>query len=230
MNGLRLEYCGEWHEVPADRPFCIGREGDIVVDDNPYLHRRFLEIVCRDDLWWLVNVGRQLSATISEPAGRFQAWLAPDAHLPIVFEHMRVRFTAGPTTYDFGLHTAGGVFDLTPVADVERGSTTLGRVTLTDEQRKLVVALAEPALRAEHTGRITLPSSAEAAARLGWPITKFNRKLDNVCQKLKKAGVRGVHGEAGNLASDRRSRLVEYAMAVRLVTIADLAELDGPKP
>ena len=71
-----------------------------------------------------------------------------------------------------------------------------------------------------------LPSSAEAAERLGWTITKFNRKLDNVCQKLQRLGVRGLHGGPDRLASNRRTRLIEYAVATRLVTRADLALLD----
>jgi hypothetical protein len=71
-----------------------------------------------------------------------------------------------------------------------------------------------------------LPSSNGAADRLGWTVTKFNRKLDNVCDKLEKLGVRGLHGERGELASGRRSRLVEYAIATRLVTRDDLTLLE----
>ncbi len=67
-----------------------------------------------------------------------------------------------------------------------------------------------------------LPTSSQAAKRLGWTTTKFNRKLDNVCDKLSKLGVRGLQGDLGALASNRRARLVEYALAVRLVTRHDL--------
>lgn len=227
MNSVaKLEFCGEWHVLPSDRHFVIGREGDLVIDDNPYLHRRFLDIEHRDEFWWMANRGNQLSATLSDREGRFQAWLAPGAHVPLVFEAMTVRFTAGATSYDFNVFLPSPIFEFTPLAGPSDGSTTLGRVVFTPEQHLLVVALAEPSLRTDGTGRSPVPSSAEAASRLRWPLTKFNRKLDNVCQKLKRAGVRGLHGEAGNLASDRRARLVEYAMAVRLVTPADLALLD----
>jgi hypothetical protein len=100
----------------------------------------------------------------------------------------------------------------------EQGDTTIGRVVMTPDQLRLVLALAEPALRGTGRAGSTLPSSGEAAQRLGWKTTKFNRKLDNVCQKLAAQGVRGLHGEPGRLASNRRARLVEYALAVRLVT------------
>ncbi|MBE3075508.1 MAG: hypothetical protein IMZ75_11300, partial [Actinobacteria bacterium] len=62
-------------------------------------------------------------------------------------------------------------------------------------------------------------------------VTRFNRKLDNVCQKLADAGNRGLHGGIGNLASNRKSRLVEHALSTRLVTARDLVLLDdGTNP
>jgi hypothetical protein len=225
---LRLDFCGEVIELDADRPFYIGRDADLVVDDNPYLHRRFLEISWHDGLWWLANIGGQLAATLADDGSRVQAWLAPGTRLPVVFPLTAVRFTAGRTSYELSLHLSAPLFSgiLEDPDEVSDAATTLGRVALTHDQRLLIVALAEPALRASHAHSVNLPSSSEAAARLDWPITKFNRKLDNVCQKLKQAGVQGLHGDSGNLASNRRSRLVEYALAVRLVTAADLDLLE----
>jgi hypothetical protein len=71
-----------------------------------------------------------------------------------------------------------------------------------------------------------MPTSAQAAERLGWPLTTFNRKLDNVCDKLDKLGVAGLRGGAGKLATSRRTRLVEYAVATHLVGQEDLPLLD----
>jgi len=227
VTDLQLEFCGEWFDIAPTTPFVIGRDADLTIDDNRYLHRRFLEIAHRDGMWWITNLGGQLAATLSDEEGRFQAWLAPGAHLPVVFDTMTVRFTAGPTSYELSLHLPDPPFSPGAGSGPNDGTTTLGRVVLQGEQLLLVLALAEPALRSDGQGRRALPSSAEAAARLGWPLTKFNRKLDNVCQKLKKAGVRGLHGDVGRLASDRRARLVEYALAVRLVTPSDLRLLDG---
>ena len=90
-----------------------------------------------------------------------------------------------------------------------------------------MVALAEPFLRRGQGGATQIPSSADAASRLGWKVTKFNRKLDNVCQKLADAGTRGLHGGPGKLASNRKARLVEHALSTRLVTEADLVLLDS---
>ena len=66
----------------------------------------------------------------------------------------------------------------------------------------------------------------QALERLGWTLTKFNRKLDNVCEKLDQIGIRGLHGDPRRLAGGRRARLVEYALAARLVTPTDLVLLD----
>jgi hypothetical protein len=58
-------------------------------------------------------------------------------------------------------------------------------------------------------------------------MTTFNRTLDNVCEKLDKIGVDGLRGGRGKLAVNRRARLVEYAVATRLVSADDLETLDA---
>ena len=87
--------------------------------------------------------------------------------------------------------------------------------------------LLAPAITRRLLQRFTRGRSSEAAARLGCSMTTFNRKLDNVCEKLDKIGVDGLRGGRGKLATNRRARLVEYAVATRLVSTDDLALLDG---
>lgn len=224
MNPV-VEFCDEVIPV-GDDGLTIGRDADLEIDDNRFLHRRFLTISLHQGIWAIANVGDQLTATISDGSGRLEAFLAPGGVLPLVVEKTIVRFTAGPTSYEFVVKLDEPAFTTAPSHQVSSGETTVGEVSLTPDQRRLVLALAEPALRG--VGRVgsSLPSSGEAATRLGWTTTKFNRKLDNVCQKLAAVGVRGLHGEPGRLASNRRARLVEYALAVRLVTVHDLALLD----
>lgn len=225
-----IEFCGETISVTGT-PFTIGRDADLVVDDgNRFLHRHFLTLSEQQGIWLLTNVGGQLTATVSDPGGRLEAFLAPGAVLPLVFDETVVRFTAGPTTYELVVQLPDPSFVASDVDENDQGDTTIGRVVMTPDQLRLVLALAEPALRGTGRAGSTLPSSGEAAQRLGWPTTKFNRKLDNVCQKLAAQGVRGLHGEPGRLASNRRARLVEYALAVRLVTRDDLHLLDVEAP
>ena len=222
-----IDFCGV--ETPVDRePFTIGRDADLVLeDDNRHLHRQFLQLTSQHGVWLLRNVGSALTATASDMAGRLEAFLAPGAVLPLVFDETLVRFTAGPTTYEFSIRLPDPTFIAAPVDDGPGGGdTTVGRISMTPDQLRLVLALAEPVLRGDGRAATALPSNSDAAQRLGWKITRFNRKLDNVCQKLAAQGVRGLHGGPGQLASNRRARLVEYAIAVRMVTRDDLPLLD----
>lgn len=223
---MQVEFCGEWFTADPEEPFVIGREGPLEIDDNPYLHRRFLQVTHHEGLWWLDNVGSRLSATIADPEGNTQAWLAPGARLPVVYARTTVLFTAGPTTYELTLVNDEPTFLPTrPAEELEIGETTIGPVTLTESQHLLVLALAEPVLNGRGS-TASIPTSAEAANRLGWALTRFNRKLDNVCEKLHRHGVRGLRGGPGKLAVNRRARLVEHAVASRLVVPEQLPLLD----
>jgi len=224
---ISVEFCGEWYRVEEGEELTIGREADLDVDDdNPFLHRRFLTIVQVDSMWWLVNVGSRLSATITDGTGSMQAWLAPGARIPLVFDETKVVFTAGPTTYDLSVHADSPEFARIAGQDDPAGETTMGSVQLTESQKLLILALSEPMLAREGSGMSSVPTSAQAAQRLGWQMTKFNRKLDNVCDKLDRLGVRGLRGGPGKLASNRRARLVEHAVLSRLVVREDLPLLD----
>ena len=224
---ISVEFCGEWFRVADGQEMTIGREADLNVDDdNPFLHRRFLSIVQVESMWWLVNIGSRLSATITDGSGSMQAWLAPGARIPLVFDETKVVFTAGPTTYDLSAHTDSPEFERIAGPDDPAGETTVGSVQLTPSQKLLILALSEPMLTREGSGMSSVPTSAQAAKRLGWPLTKFNRKLDNVCDKLDRLGVRGLRGGPGKLASNRRARLVEHSVFSRLVSSEDLHLLD----
>ena len=227
--GVTVDFCGELFVADPAQPLTIGRTGDVEIDDNPYLHRNFLQVVEEGGLWWLANVGTTLTATVADKKGLFKAWLNPGARIPLALERFTVWFTAGPTTYDFDVIVDTPAFvatDTETKEEADTGETTVGRVSFTPDQKLLIIALAEPFLRRGQGGATQIPSSADAAARLGWKVTRFNRKLDNVCQKLADAGTRGLHGGPGKLASNRKARLVEHALSTRLVTEADLVLLD----
>ncbi|MGI6878882.1 hypothetical protein [Microbacterium sp. gxy059] len=225
---MRIDFSGEGFEVAPGDVFTIGREGDLQVDDNPYLHRVFLEVWHADGLWWLSNVGSRLTATVSSAGGAVQSWLSPGARLPLVFEETVVVFTAGPTTYEVGLCAPAAQYAVTrQVQESISGDTTVMPVRFTASQKQAIVALAEPMLRREGMSVSDLPSSAAAAERLGWSMSRFNRKLDNVCDKLDRMGVQGLRGAPGKLAMNRRARLVEYAVSSQLISRADLPLLDA---
>lgn len=226
---LTIDYCGEIVQVQDDVAFTIGRDADLVIDENPFLHRKFLRLQRERSMWTIVNVGTQLAATLADGDRVVQAWLAPGAQLPLVFARSTVWFTAGPTTYELDIVQEDAPFSVAVPETPATGTTTQGRTSLAPEQRLLLAALAEPMLRRRVRGAVNALSNAEVAERLGWTITKFNRKLDNLCQKFERLGVRGLHGGPQRLATDRKARLIEYALATRLIDEQDL-ELLGPHP
>lgn len=220
-----VEFCGVVTAIERT-PFTIGRDADLSVDDNPYLHRRLVAVDRIGALWTVTNVGSQLSVALVDRYRRVEAQLAPGGTLALSSSATTVRFGAGPTTYELTVHLPAGPVrrtrvPLVDVADVAGADVTVGRLDLSPEQLLLLVVLAEPVLRWGHPAA-AVPSNAAAAARLGWSITKFNRKLDTVCAKVAGRGVRGIRGGPRRLAVNRRALLVEHAVASRLVTVADL--------
>lgn len=222
-----VEYCNEHHPVAPGQTLTIGRDADLVIDDNPYLHRRFLAVSRTSELSTLRNIGDRLTATLLG-AGGLQAQLGPGTELHLAGGPTIVRFAAGSTAYELTVHAVSAVaLPCPPPGPPEDLAATQGPGRLSPEQRRLVTALAEHRLRGDVLLGATVPSSAAAARRLGWTPQKFNRTLDRVCHKLEQLGVRGLHGGPGELAANRRSRLVDYALTTGLVTAVDLACLPG---
>lgn len=224
---LRVDFAGELFTVTPPQRFSVGRQGDLELDDNPFLHRRFVEIAHSGDHWWVENVGSRLSLSLTDGHGLMRAVLGPSARMPIVFPRVVLSFAAGPTAYELYLMTTvAGFAPSHHPASYSSGDTTVGPERFTPAQRVLMLALAEPVLRRVGSGSSKIPASADAAKRLGWSITRFNRKLDNVCDKLSAAGVAGLRGTSSGQATNRRVALVEYAVSTLLVRAADLPMLD----
>ncbi|MDF1487699.1 hypothetical protein [Tessaracoccus caeni] len=226
MRRLEVELAGERHTLLPGQEFTMGRVGDLVIDDNPYLHRHFLKLSFAEGFWWLANVGARATAQLSDAVGLSRSTLTPGAKMPLVFGNTAVTFSAGPYCYELNLMVDEPAYEpITPETPAS-GDTTVGATTFTDSQLLAILALAEPLLRRTGTGAWQVPTAVQAARRLGWTQTRFNRKLDNVCDKLDRAGVRGLKGRVGKQALNRRAVLAEYAVNSRLVTAEHLPALD----
>jgi hypothetical protein len=232
---LHVEYCGEVTSLETSDELTFGRAGDVRIDDNPHLHRVLGRLWARGDQWWLTNEGRAISMQIADADSRSNVVLAPGAEIALSFPNSIVRFRAGLTDYELALRVPDREDeeelddDGDALWDDEFTDTiALGDVPLTDEQRLLLLALAEPTLRDPHT-KEELPANRAVARRLGWSITKFNRKLDNLCNRFAKLGVGGLRGSIDQLATDRRKRLVEHAVESGLVSADQLDRLP-PEP
>lgn len=228
MAQLTVVFIDEVHNLAPDDSLTFGRDADLVIDTNRYLHRRLGAFRHIDGTWWLSNLGSSLPLDIIDTNSPSRLSLAPGASIPLPFIECRVTFAAGQSTYELELEIEADEPAVALDVDTDETGTvtvTASTATLNAEQRLLLVTLAERRLREGIS--IELPTNREAAAKLGWTSTKFNRKLDNLCTKFDRLGVQGLKGDLGGLANARRERLVDYVVNVGIISATDLALLEA---
>jgi hypothetical protein len=234
---LHVDFIGEITTVEPGAELTFGRQADLHIDDNRHLHRVLGRFWSRGDAWWLTNEGRAITIQIADADSRSSVQLAPGSEIALSFPNSVLRFRAGVTDYEIAVRVPdrfadeGDEDDDDPLDadDDEAGETiALGDIMLTAEQRLLLLALAEGTLRDPHSSD-ELPTNRAVARRLGWSITKFNRKLDNLCNRFTKLGVGGLRGSIDQLATDRRRRLIEHAIESGLISRSQLDRLP-PEP
>ncbi len=228
---LRVDFIGEVAEIEPGRELTFGRQADLHIDDNRHLHRVLGRFWSRGDAWWLTNEGRAITIQIADADSRSNVMLAPGSEIALSFPNSILRFRAGITDYevivrvpDRDAEDGDAEDDPLEADDSDLDTIALGDLMLTDEQRLLLLALAEGTLRDPHSND-ELPTNRAVARRLGWSITKFNRKLDNLCNRFSKLGVGGLRGSIDQLATDRRRRLVEHAVESGLIARSQLSLL-----
>jgi hypothetical protein len=227
QGALLLDFGGHRERIPVGASYVIGRAADLSIADNPYVHRRFLEIAERDGMWWLTNVGSSLTVSVASADGLAQSWLAPGASMPLVFEATTVMFTAGATTYEIGLSAESPFYQVSASWSPAAATDGVAEI-LSPMQRILLTALAEPLLRRRSDGAVQLSTIQDVASRLGWTVEKLERRIGSLCDKFARLGIRGLaRGPEGEILASQRSRLVEHAVGARIVTPEDLTLLDA---
>lgn len=111
--------------------------------------------------------------------------------------------------------------DAPPPTPAEGLATEMGmQVAYTDDDRRALVALFTGFLRdfPRHDPRPR--SYADAAADLGWPRTTLVKRIEHMRERLTKAGVPGLLGEAALEA------LAVHVLTTRVITREDLVLLD----
>lgn len=231
-HDLVVEFVGHERVLTPGDELTFGRSADLVIDDNRYLHRLMGQLSWSSAMWWLANTGSSIALRLADANGPSYTKVAPGSSVPLTFETASITFEAGGRSYElrtellieaplFAIEAGVGEAGVGEHDGVDlEATTTVGSLPLNDEQRLLLVALAEPWLRAD--GPLELATNRQIAARLGWTITKYNRKLDWLCQKFAAAGVSGLRGSSDLLARDRRFRLAEHVLDAGIVTPADL--------
>ena len=175
---LVIDFAGEIYRVEPTQSFTVGREGDLALSDNPFLHRKFLVFEFQNGLWWVHNQGSRLGATVADMAGASRAWVTPGVRVPMVFGQMAVVFSAGSTTYEILAEVPCPSYENrepaqaeAAEADSDTGQATMGMVVLTESQKLLILSLAEPWLRRAGTGTVSLPRNDDAVR--GVQVTYF---------------------------------------------------------
>lgn len=221
-EALTISYIGEVTVLTAGESLGFGRQSDLVIDASPFLHRVVGRFASREGFWWLQNHGGRTALSLTDDDHDGVTTVSPGQQVPLVGQRMQVRFTAGPTTYEIDLSRAGNRYRADGGAP-PLGTETIdfGVVPLSADDHLLLVALCQDRL----SGRSGVSTNTAIAAQLGWSITKFNRRLDSICAKLARQGVRGLRGSKGTVARSRRTALIDHALNSGLVTEHDLGLL-----
>jgi len=219
---LTLDFLGDRRTLGPGDGLTFGRRADLVIDDNPFMHRVVGRVVHREGVWWLQNHGSSTRVRLVDPAVGVDLELAPGQQLPVTASAFLVRFRCGTTSYEIDGERDGPELAVDGAGEVLGTATVdFGAVPLSPEQHLLVVALYDSARR---NGGVPEGNSV-IARRLGWTPKKFHRKLDAVCDKLHRQGVRALKGTTDELAETRRSVLVDHAVNTGLVGPGDLGLL-----
>jgi len=219
---LTVRFVGE--EYRPLRELIFGRDAELALDDNSYLHRQAGRFRRRDGTWWLENLGKRLRLTMVSADGSVID-LNPGSSSPLLGASGEVSLTAGPTRYEIEYHLewAQLAWEVTsPISPKGSDTITFGPI-LTPRELDFVVVLAQGRL----TGRLgALPSHEEIADT--WGVSP--KTVDNTLQRLR-AKLR--NNNVGYVQSTET--MVEYLVTQGLVTLADLEwarldEPDGPRP
>ncbi|MEM7273147.1 MAG: hypothetical protein AAF547_08725 [Actinomycetota bacterium] len=229
---LSVDAAEETHRLEPGETLTFGRAATAVLDpDNPYMHRVVGRLVFDRWSWWLHNTARHVPLTMVGDDDRLKTLPAGTAE-PLTTATGKIRFYAGAQGYELAWELDGrppGPDLAIGVEDLDDVTADFGNVVLSVDQRRMLTAMAEPDLR--DPGRPTrLPPNAEIAARFGWTLKQFDRKLDYLCRKLTEGGVPGLRGRPGTEAADRRVRLVRHVLHHGLITGEDLRLLDDGRP
>ena len=214
---LTVRFLGETFHPTDDLTF--GRESELVIDDNSYLHRRAGRFRLRDGTWWLENLGSRLRLTMASSDGSLID-LQPGASSPLLGMGGEVSLTAGPTRYELSYELDGNQLpwkDTHQLSDKGVDTMTYGTI-LTPRELDFVVVLAQGRL----TGRLgPLPSHGEIAEIWGVSRKTVDNTLQRLRAKLRKQKIGYVQSS---------ETLVEYLVTQGLVTLDDLewAALGGP--
>lgn len=196
----------------------FGRAAQLVIDDNPYLHRLVGRFHWVDDGWRVSNEGRHIVIDLSDGQPQPQS-VEPGGEVALP-EVGQVEFAAGSVVYaiSFSTGTAPAPPPGVPVSGVGKA---VARYGLSHTEYLALLALSEPRLRNPDGERVLVPADTHGASRLGLPSAHFGEVMRSLTGRLSDA----VPAEP---ADDYRERLVVWAVDQAVVSADDLGLLDRP--
>ena len=222
LGGLTVRFVGETYRPDAELTF--GRQADLSLDENSYLHRRAGRFRLRTSTWWLENLGGRLRLTMVSSDGSLLD-LQPGASSPLLGERGEVSVTAGPTRYmiEYELQREQSKWEITAQFGISGADTMTYGSVLTPRELDFVVIMAQGRL----TGRLgPIPSHGEIAETWGVSAKTVDNTLQRLRTKLRSQNINSINSS---------ETLIEYLVTQGLVSPADLewANLDspnGPRP
>lgn len=180
---LTVEFAGEEREV--DTRLTFGRNGDLELDSNQYMHRLVGEFVSEGGGWWIRNVGSRIHLTLVSDDG-VRVDLPPGSVAALVAESGVVRFTAGPAPYELTFRLEGLDLPSAAQASCAGESTTQFAVVLTPREVDFLVTFARPRLLGLDE---QMPTYAEVAQIWGVSTKTLDNTVQGLKRRLRDAGV-----------------------------------------
>ena len=206
-------------ELEAFHRVTFGRAADLLVDDNPYMHRIVGAFELHGDVWWLANEGSSTELTVLDRSGR-RTTLPPGTRSALTTAG-KVSWTSGSTPYELA-YRVEATFEPTQSNPVSNGTNTVAFLPkLTAREIDFMVTAARHMLTGS---RQPAPTYAEIAYL--WGVKP--KTVDNTIQKLK-----AKLAEAGVPASVSTPELASMLVGSGVITLAHLEaarldDADGP--
>lgn len=215
---LTVSFVGEIYRPTSQLTF--GRQADLSIDDNSYLHRRAGRFRLQGTTWWLENLGSRLRLTMVSADGSLLD-LQPGASSPLLGDRGVISITAGPTRYaiEYDVHRRQKALQETNSFRISGADTMTYGPILTPRELDFVVVMAQGRL----TGRLgPIPSHGEIAEIWGVSAKTVDNTLQRLRSKLRNQNINYVNSS---------ETLIEYLVTQGLVSPADLewACLDNPE-
>lgn len=216
---LELDFAGE--TTVATGTVTFGRDADIELDTNRFLHRRTGAFVFEGGTWWVHNLGSKLYLSMIADDGT-RAELPPGTRQTLAATGGIVRVIAGRSTYEISYSLADFADGVAPaLPPVDDGTMTVQvDASLAPREIDFLVSFARPSLIGSTD---PMPTYAEVAAI--WNVSP--KTLDNTVQSIKRK-----FRAAGLVRDQGLDAVVLTAIQHSLVTRADLewAALDSGQP